>query len=191
MAKGKKTTGKNKSETVEREVTIDLDKSAHAALGEERGELLRGKANLDTQFAEVKDQWTARLEPFRTRLGLIDQTLKDGRETKKLECEIVKNYDENRVEYHHAGKMVDHREMSVEDRQDTMPLEEKKPKTRRGRDAKQLAANDKDLPEVDQDISNVRRLETSRNTKHTSTDGPAGKGQLNRDGAYTEETAPA
>jgi predicted nuclease with TOPRIM domain len=180
-----------KGTKVTREISIEIadDKERLAKLGKEEGALLRNLAKLDANFAEVKSEWAARLDPLRSRLGEIRQALKDERETFTADTVMVKNYDANKIEYWFDGKIVDARDMTAEERQQDIGFPKN---TRKGRaprvDHKMAAAND--VEREDADIGNVRRLETSRHTKHSATDGPAGNGVNGREveGKYTPGT---
>jgi hypothetical protein len=187
--------GSGERETLVREITIDIDKATYAELGEREGALMRNLDNLKEQFAEVEKSWDERIDPVADELAGVRKTLKEGKITKTAEVEVVKNYDENRVDYVFEGKVVDSRDMTVEDRQGSLLGGQavEKPKTRRGRDAKQAAANDDTLdePPRDSEIADVIKMEQGRQTKHTATDGPAGKGHLDRGGEYEDTTSPA
>lgn len=169
----KKTTTKNarapKGKIVTREVSIELDEKTYAKFGKEEGELMRNVGKLREEFSDVKRKWDDRIEPLTDRLEFVRESLKNGKETKTIECRQVKNFDEGRMEWWYDGKVVDHRPLTTTDHQEEIPL-----KTKRGR----TKENSVVVPPkaVDDEIGNVRKLETSRRTKHTSTDGPVGKG---------------
>lgn len=172
--KKSKPTKKNpKGKVITREITLELTKEDYAKLGERESDLMNSVGKLEAEFSEVKSKWTARLDPLKAELTEVRATLKAKEEKKTLEVTQVMNYDEDTVEFWFAGKIVDTRPMTHQDRQDQMEFAQ--PKTRRGRDAKQLAANDVEKDE-DKEISNVRKLETSRRTKHSSVDGPVNNG---------------
>lgn len=154
-----------KGKKVTREVEIDLDDSTHAKLSKERGDKLRTKARLTAEFEEVKTKWTERIKPISDRLAVLDESVRNGKEKKTVECVLVKNFEDNKMEYWFEGKIVDHRPMTAADRQEDLVLKNKKKRT-----------NSVVMPEKEDDVTNVRKLETSKRTKHSSVDGPKTNG---------------
>lgn len=176
MAKGKVTTKKPKGTLVTREVELELDDKILVKLGKERGDKLRAKADLEEKAAEDKQKWAERIKPLSERLTFIDDCLRNGKEKKTLEVTAVKNYDENKVEFWYEGKIVDYRAMTVQDRQEDMPL-----KTKKGRSKENSVKNV--APQTEEEsIAEVRKLETSKRTKLSAVDGPTKPNGL--DGVY-------
>lgn len=169
-----KTLKNPKGKKVTREVEIGLDTETRAKLAEELGEKLKAKTKLDAEFSEVKQKWKDRIQPVADRIGAIENFLENGKEKKTVETIMVKNHDENKVEYWFQGKIVDWRHMNESDRQEDMTL-----KTKRGASPDKRLGKDAPIETRDEEIKNIHKLETSRKTKHSATDGPVGKGHAN------------
>lgn len=165
-----------KGTTVTREVEITLDDKTRAKLAQELGDKLKSETKLKTEFADVKAKWNERITPVSDRIAAIENFLENGTEKKTVETTMVKNFEENTVEYWFEDRIVDHRPMSVTDRQEDMPL-----KTKRGRTKENSV---KPVTTEQDDINNVRKLETSKKTKHSSVDGPTNNGN-GLDGVYS------
>lgn len=154
-----------KGKKVTREVEIDLDQSIKLKLADELTEKSRALSKLKTEYDEVKQKWKERLYPVETRVNCILNFFENGKEKKVVECVMVKNYDANKVEYWYEGKIVDHRPMTVADRQEDMPLN-----TRRGRSKENSVVMP--TPTAQEEIADIVKAETSKKTKHSSVDGP-------------------
>lgn len=174
-----------KGEPVTREVELGLDDPTRAKLAAELGTKLAQLTELNTKFAEKKAKHAEQTDPLKARVKAIENFLECGREKKTLQCTLVKNYDDNVVEYWYEGRVVDHRAMSELDRQQQLDV-----KTKRGRSKK----NSVKLPEPttqEQDIANVRRLETGKFTKRSAVDGPTDTGPTpTANGKATQADAP-
>jgi hypothetical protein len=174
-SKKKSSEAKLKGKLVTREVEIGLDEKTRAKLAEELGEKLKAKTKLDLEFADVKAKWKERITPVSDRVAAIENFLENGKEKKTVECLQVKNFESGRMEWLFEGKIVDHRPLTDVDHQEEIAL-----KTKRGRTKENSVKAVQ--PTEDEEISNVRKLETSKKTKHTATDGPTGNGL---DGVYS------
>ncbi len=164
-----------KGTEVTREVELKLDDATHAKLSKERGEKLRAKAKLEEEFAEVKTKWADRIKPLSNRLAVLDEFVEHGIEKKTVKCTMVKNHEQSVVEFWFEGTVVDSRPMTPLDRQEDLPIRRgRSTKTEKKRDVRKAASGDKDWE--DDDIAQVRKAETSKKTKHSSTDGPTQNG---------------
>lgn len=153
-----------KGTKVVRDVEISLDDKTRAKLAEELGEKLKAQTKLELEFSDVKTKWKERLTPVSDRVKAIENFLENGTETKTVETTMVKNYNDNVVEYWFDGAVVYHRPMTSVDRQEDLPI-----KTRRGRTKENSVVMP---PTESEDIGNVRKLETSKRTKRSAVDGP-------------------
>lgn len=171
-----------KGTKVTREVEIDLDEKLKLKLVGELAEKSRSLTKLNTEFDEVKNKWKERIKPVQDRVETILAFIENGKEKKTVETTMVKNFEENRIEYWLDGVVVDHRPMTVTDRQEELPV-----KTRKGR-IKEANVKTVEPTTRDEDIAQVHRLETSKRTKTSAVDGPTGNGHATNglDGVYPE-----
>lgn len=146
-------------------------------------------AEEDKRFEEVKRDWRAKLTDIAAKRDTNLASIREGKELRNVEVTLVKNYDENRMEYWFEGKMMEEREMKPEERQqgfDEIPptkTNKKGLKAQRAEsDAKAMmmpgATGEKaprDITEAtndaQQDTADVIKMETSKKTKRSAVDG--------------------
>lgn len=165
----RKSTKNPKGTKVVREVELDLEEGLKLKLADELADKSRALTKLRQEFAEVSTKWKERIKPVSDRVDTILSFFEDGKEKKTVECVAVKNHQDNKVEYWFEGKIVDHRPMTTDDLQDQLKLT-----TKRGRTKENSVKFP--TPTESEDIASVRKLETSKRTKHSSVDGPTANG---------------
>ena len=121
------TTKKIKGEKVWKEVTFDLTQKRVAELGRENADYDQQITELEAERKLKSDEYKAKIDALAAKRQENSALIREEHETKNVECIMVKNFEENAVEYYFNDEKVDSRPMTEEERQIEMKL--KTPKT--------------------------------------------------------------
>lgn len=130
------------------------------------------------KFAEVKKTWN---EKIKARTASRDEILvagNSGEEKRTVEAIMVKDFNAKEIQFWFDGAMIEQRAMTDSECQMEVNFSKEEKKARGTRqklkhaDPVEAAHAAAQAGEAE-DIDNVRRLETSRHSKHNALDGPA------------------
>lgn len=145
-----------------------------------------GAAKLELQFEEVKDGWKAKIKVQENLRDAALDVIHAGEEKRTVDCVMVKNFNEKKVEYWFEDKVLDTRPMTADELQVDMPLDSKRGQKARAV-AQKLQKGDGKPPKADpvaeahaaangngkfSDIADVHQMETHRASKTSAVDGP-------------------
>lgn len=164
---------------VKRELSFPLDDTEMAKLAKQMAGLDTEIIALEQELEKVKGDFkvkiTAKEKDRRKASGLVIA----GEERRMVECTEERDYAGNAVRYYYKNELKEERVMTVEERQDDLPLKGKVTKLAKRKnfpgngnnaaDFKKAAAGDKDEKE---DLASVIRSETNGKTKRNALDGP-------------------
>lgn len=162
---------KDNKRSVAREVSFPLTEADEAKAAREMAQLDAEIQEIEIEKKKANAEAQQRIDEREEARRKLSAMVREKCEVRTITCEIVNNFEGNAVEYHFGGKKVDERPMEFADRQqdltfaqeearDTPPAPEAKAPKRKGK--KSVA---------DEEIANVRRLETGKRTKRNSVDG--------------------
>lgn len=129
-------------------------------------DLLGWKAKKAAAIAE----FSPKIKDLDKQISKLQAMIDSGFEDRNVTCKIVKNYDDNKIEYWHDGKIAESREMTAQDRQ----LDLKTVKKVAAEAAEPLVEKDNVVSmnkTQSEDIQDVIKSETKRSTKKSSVDG--------------------
>lgn len=177
----------------QRLLTFKLTQAERAQRGEHAAKCSVELEQMIADFAQVKKSWTEKIKRIEGAMYRHLDAIAKGQEERAVECQSYRNFDLNRVEFWHKGEMMHARDMTPEDRQESLKLAEtEKPakdnvKSFKSARAKVAAKHVVDhtmtrtereemedgnpvFADNDREIEAVRREETSRRTKRSAVD---------------------
>lgn len=170
MAKKKKS-GTPEGETMQKVLSITLEEAEKAERADLLADLQIEKTSVESEKREVSSKYRLRIKALTESINKLSRAVKNGFEERNVECTMIKNFSENRVEYWYKDQMLESRDMTADDRQAEMQIaedEETHTPSRRRRSFTEMSQP----PEREEDeVSEVIKMETSRKTKRSSIDG--------------------
>lgn len=177
MAKKNKATPKGQKVT--REFTFKLTET-------EIVEKMRGAKNwsqevtaLSLKFEEMKENMKAKLTAAQSKERDLLAVAYAEEEKRTVDCVMVRNYESKEVEYWFEGEILEKRTMTPNELQVEADFTKQEKKARAIRQKIEqpikpdpvAAAHAKQSNGMSEEIAEVRRLETGRNTKSSAVDG--------------------
>jgi hypothetical protein len=122
MAKAKKPTLKKTLKNpagikMMKRVPIRLSATELAERGQAAANFAASFDQESDRFNQIKKDWKAKLDDLENKRDINLLAIREGKEERQVEVVMVKNYDQQRVEYYYEGNLVDHREMNADDNQ--------------------------------------------------------------------------
>jgi hypothetical protein len=117
---------KAKGPKVEIEVELPLSDKEKVKRGQLACQLLNEKADIELEKKKANDRFKEEMNALGSRAHKLLREFETGREKRKVSATEIRNFAKNVVEYSYQGKIVQVRAMTAEDRQEQLPLKEKK-----------------------------------------------------------------
>jgi hypothetical protein len=158
--------------TVTKDFVFKLTEAEFAEKGRNAAALAGEVAELELQFAEVKENHKAKIQAREAARDEALAIIRAKEETRTVDAILVKNFDEKEIQYFYAGEVIESRTMTYDELQDEFDVA---PKT--GRAKKQKIDSTQGLSgkiangEGENEIADVIKLETGRTTKRSAVDG--------------------
>jgi hypothetical protein len=157
---------------VTKDFVFKLTEAEFAEKGRNAAALAGEVAELELQFAEVKENHKAKIQAREAARDEALAIIRAKEETRTVDAILIKNFDEKEIQYFYAGEVIESRTMTYDELQDEFDVA---PKTGRAKkqsikDSTQNLSGMTAQEEKDEDIKNVIKLETNRATKRSSVD---------------------
>lgn len=158
-------------EKIKRALPFKLNDEQKARKGEQAALLSKKLAEVVEKKKEEVAKFTASIKNLQNQIHDRLRCIEEGIERREVECTEVKNFNENQVEYHFEGKVLETRPMTEVDRQTEMKLVKKPTAVKSIKDVtKRARLPYKDDETEENPIAAVHKLETSRKTATTAVD---------------------
>lgn len=158
---------------VTKDFIFKLTEAEFAEKGRNAAALAGEVAELELQFAEVKENHKAKIQAREAARDEALALIRAKEESRTVDAIMVKNFDEKEIQYFYAGELIESRTMTYDELQDEFDVA---PKTGRAKkqpikDSTQGLSGKVAKGEGENEIADVIKLETGRTTKRSAVDG--------------------
>lgn len=151
---------------VMRNVDVKLTKEEVHDFGKESAELDRQIDDKELELKEETERRKGEIKTLQSDMRKKLRLIRQGFETRNVECEEIKDFNRNVVEYYYQGEMVHERVMEPSERQ----LQLIKDKHEKAQSEAKEAANGSHPTSKQAEVASIIKDETRRTTKHSSVD---------------------
>jgi hypothetical protein len=160
---------------VHKDIEFPLTEKEFSTKGKEAAKLSKEVNSLEDQFDEKKKEWSTKIKDREVKRDEILSVIHAGKEIRRVEVMMEKDYNAKEIRYHFEGKVVEIRAMTKDELQ--MEIDFQKNVQRAKALKNKIQGKHKDgegVPAVDKtsDIGSVIAEETNRRTKLSAVDGP-------------------
>ena len=105
------------TQSIKKLVRVSLDSTELLERGKKLVEWMEKLDQVERAFASVKQKYKYEIEAMGEEISKMREAISTGKEERLLDCEMVKDFDSERVRYYHKGVLVDQRPMEPAERQ--------------------------------------------------------------------------
>ena len=165
----KKSSDKIQERLVTRDMTFQLSQKEIATISKDCAALDSEVVALEQQLAGVKKELGGIIKEKKRVLRQLLRDIREGVQTKEVECTERKDWNDGTVEYLVDGKVEETRDMTEEEKQMDMPVD--KPLVKRARKAKKAEITaEAGTTDAQTEMNEVWKEETGRKTKRNAVD---------------------
>ena len=110
-----------RTEIKNKELDFELTETDIATLGKVAAAHLKEISDLEAGFQSLKDDWKARISSKEADLRDALKAIQLGKQRRRVDCVMVKNFTEGKVSYVFEGREIESRAMDAEERQQDLP----------------------------------------------------------------------
>lgn len=118
---------KQETTEVSKDLTFKLTETEFADKGKKAAALNLDLFKTNTEFEDIKKDFKSRIAATELEIAKTLKVIREGEETRNVRCQMVKKFEENRIEYVFNGTVMESRTMEAYERQMEMEAAPQQP----------------------------------------------------------------